>query len=323
MSILGTRVVRTEDPLFLTRGASYTDDLIDERLAGAVHATFVRSQVAHGRIAVRRHDGGPRRPGWWRSSPPTTRDLRRSRRVPMIDEGMTRPLAGHGHGPLRRRHRRRRPHRGALPGRGRRRAGGGRLSTRCPPWSTPRRGPATRCCFPRRPAPTCSPPSGEPAPTDFFAGCEVVVTRGWSTSGWRRCRWRPGPPRPCWGEDGRLHDLVLEPGRAGRRSEHRRRGWGSTPRWCASSPPTSAAGSAPRSARTPSTRSSPGSPRTRPPGALGRDPLGEPGRRCCTAAARTRSSRSAAGATARVSAYRLDVVQDGGAYPRSAACCRC
>ncbi|CCH90449.1 Carbon-monoxide dehydrogenase, molybdopterin binding, large subunit [Modestobacter italicus] len=50
MSILGTRVVRTEDPLFLTRGAVYTDDLVDERLTGALHATFVRSQVAHGRL---------------------------------------------------------------------------------------------------------------------------------------------------------------------------------------------------------------------------------------------------------------------------------
>ncbi len=50
MSILGTRVVRTEDPLFLTRGAVYTDDLTDERLAGALHATFVRSTVAHGRL---------------------------------------------------------------------------------------------------------------------------------------------------------------------------------------------------------------------------------------------------------------------------------
>ena len=51
MSILGTRVVRIEDPLFLTRGATYTDDVVDERLAGAVHATFVRSPVAHARIA--------------------------------------------------------------------------------------------------------------------------------------------------------------------------------------------------------------------------------------------------------------------------------
>src|SRR3978361_2030424 len=50
MSILGTRVVRTEDPLFLTRGAVYTDDLTDDRLTGALHVTFVRSTVAHGRI---------------------------------------------------------------------------------------------------------------------------------------------------------------------------------------------------------------------------------------------------------------------------------
>jgi aerobic carbon-monoxide dehydrogenase large subunit len=51
MSILGTRVVRTEDPVFLTRGATYTDDLTDERLTGALHLTLVRSPVAHARIA--------------------------------------------------------------------------------------------------------------------------------------------------------------------------------------------------------------------------------------------------------------------------------
>jgi carbon-monoxide dehydrogenase large subunit len=49
-SILGTRVLRTEDPGFLTTGAVYTDDLVDERLAGAVRVTFVRSPVAHARI---------------------------------------------------------------------------------------------------------------------------------------------------------------------------------------------------------------------------------------------------------------------------------
>lgn len=51
MSILGTRVLRTEDPAFLTRGGVYMDDLDDERLTGALHATFVRSSVAHARIA--------------------------------------------------------------------------------------------------------------------------------------------------------------------------------------------------------------------------------------------------------------------------------
>jgi carbon-monoxide dehydrogenase large subunit len=50
MSIMGTRVVRTEDPVFLSRGATYTDDLTDERLTGALYLTLVRSPVAHGRI---------------------------------------------------------------------------------------------------------------------------------------------------------------------------------------------------------------------------------------------------------------------------------
>src|SRR3954451_12861319 len=50
LSILGTRVVRTEDPVFLTRGATYTDDLTDERLAGALHLTLVRSPIAHATI---------------------------------------------------------------------------------------------------------------------------------------------------------------------------------------------------------------------------------------------------------------------------------
>ena len=50
MSILGTRVERVEDPRLLTEGATYTDDLHDPRLTGAVHVTFVRSSVAHGRI---------------------------------------------------------------------------------------------------------------------------------------------------------------------------------------------------------------------------------------------------------------------------------
>ena len=50
MSILGTRVLRTEDPRFLTSGGVYTEDVVDERLAGACHVFFVRSPVAHARI---------------------------------------------------------------------------------------------------------------------------------------------------------------------------------------------------------------------------------------------------------------------------------
>ncbi len=50
-SILGNRVLRKEDPKFLTTGGVYVDDLLDEPLlAGAAHVTYVRSTVAHGRI---------------------------------------------------------------------------------------------------------------------------------------------------------------------------------------------------------------------------------------------------------------------------------
>ena len=48
MSILGNRVVRREDPRFLTGHATYIENLA---LPGAVHLHYVRSTVAHGRIA--------------------------------------------------------------------------------------------------------------------------------------------------------------------------------------------------------------------------------------------------------------------------------
>ena len=50
-SILGNRVLRKEDPKFLTTGGKYVDDLLDEPLlATAAHVTYVRSSVAHGVI---------------------------------------------------------------------------------------------------------------------------------------------------------------------------------------------------------------------------------------------------------------------------------
>ncbi len=48
MSILGNRVLRVEDPKFLTTGGVYGDDLPFE---GAAWVTFVRSTAAHARIA--------------------------------------------------------------------------------------------------------------------------------------------------------------------------------------------------------------------------------------------------------------------------------
>jgi carbon-monoxide dehydrogenase large subunit len=50
VSILGTRVLRTEDPGFLSTGGVYAEDVQDERLAGACHVHFVRSTVAHATI---------------------------------------------------------------------------------------------------------------------------------------------------------------------------------------------------------------------------------------------------------------------------------
>jgi carbon-monoxide dehydrogenase large subunit len=93
MSILGTRVVRIEDPLFLTRGAVYTDDLVDERLTGAVHATFVRSQVAHGRLLSVDATAAREAPGV--VAVVTAEDLGDLPPIPaglpMVPEAMTRP----------------------------------------------------------------------------------------------------------------------------------------------------------------------------------------------------------------------------------------
>ena len=91
MSILGTRVVRIEDPLFLTRGATYTDDVVDERLAGAVHATFVRSQVAHGRVLSVDTTAAHKAPGVVAVVTADDIDLDPIPGPPMVPSAMTRP----------------------------------------------------------------------------------------------------------------------------------------------------------------------------------------------------------------------------------------
>ena len=50
MSIMGTRVLRKEDPQFLTAGATYTADVQDPLLAGAAYVHYVRSPLAHASI---------------------------------------------------------------------------------------------------------------------------------------------------------------------------------------------------------------------------------------------------------------------------------
>ncbi|HEX4979075.1 MAG TPA: xanthine dehydrogenase family protein molybdopterin-binding subunit, partial [Acidimicrobiales bacterium] len=48
MSILGNRVLRKEDPLLLTAGGTYVDDVAVD---GAAHVTYVRSTMAHARLS--------------------------------------------------------------------------------------------------------------------------------------------------------------------------------------------------------------------------------------------------------------------------------
>ncbi|WP_199434617.1 xanthine dehydrogenase family protein molybdopterin-binding subunit [Qaidamihabitans albus] len=50
MSISGTRVLRVEDHQLITTGGTYVEDLREDALTGAVHAMFLRSPIAHARI---------------------------------------------------------------------------------------------------------------------------------------------------------------------------------------------------------------------------------------------------------------------------------
>lgn len=60
MSILGNRVLRKEDPKFLTTGGTYVDDVA---LEGAAYVSFVRSTAAHARIASIDLDEARQAPG--------------------------------------------------------------------------------------------------------------------------------------------------------------------------------------------------------------------------------------------------------------------
>ena len=126
MSILGTRVLRTEDPRFLTTGGVYTEDVTDEALDGACHVFFVRSPIAHARIGRVDLSAALAAPGVVAAF--TGADLAD---LPVIEPMMAghaereddQAAAGDRQGPLRRRAGRRRRHRGPVPGRGRGRAG--------------------------------------------------------------------------------------------------------------------------------------------------------------------------------------------------------
>jgi aerobic carbon-monoxide dehydrogenase large subunit len=93
MSILGTRVLRTEDPKFLTTGGVYTEDVMDERLAGSCHVFFVRSPVAHARIQSVDVTPALQAPGVIAAyTAADIGELAPARPMPMMNRQMARPL---------------------------------------------------------------------------------------------------------------------------------------------------------------------------------------------------------------------------------------
>jgi aerobic carbon-monoxide dehydrogenase large subunit len=90
VSILGNRVLRREDPKFLTSGGVYIDDLAGE---GALWATYVRSTMAHARIASIDVEEARTRPGVVAVYTAADFDLPpMPMAMPMFPEGMARPL---------------------------------------------------------------------------------------------------------------------------------------------------------------------------------------------------------------------------------------
>jgi carbon-monoxide dehydrogenase large subunit len=93
MSMIGTRVIRREDPELLTVGGAYIDDLAP---VDALHATFVRSVMAHAEIGAIDTAEAAALPGVVAVLTAADLDLRpMPPTMPMLDQAMTRTwLAG-------------------------------------------------------------------------------------------------------------------------------------------------------------------------------------------------------------------------------------
>ena len=89
MSVLGNRVLRTEDPRMLTTGARYVADL---RLEGVAHAWFVRSTVASGRLLGVDAAEARAQPGVLGVFTAADLDLPDLRPIPMVNQSMDRPV---------------------------------------------------------------------------------------------------------------------------------------------------------------------------------------------------------------------------------------
>ena len=89
MSVLGNRVLRTEDPRMLTEGARYVADLRFERKA---HACFVRSALARGRLTSVETAGARARPGVLGVFDAADLDLPDLPTIPVVNQSMARPI---------------------------------------------------------------------------------------------------------------------------------------------------------------------------------------------------------------------------------------
>jgi carbon-monoxide dehydrogenase large subunit len=90
VSILGNRVLRREDPKFLTTGGVYVDDLAGE---GALWATYVRSTMAHARIVALDVSDARDLPGVVAVYTAADLDLGPlPPAMPLLPEGMSRPV---------------------------------------------------------------------------------------------------------------------------------------------------------------------------------------------------------------------------------------
>ncbi len=89
MSVLGNRVLRTEDPRMLTEGARYVADL---RFDGLAHACFVRSTIAHGRLVGVDTAEAQTQPGVLGVVTAADLDLPDLPAVPVVNRSMIRPV---------------------------------------------------------------------------------------------------------------------------------------------------------------------------------------------------------------------------------------
>ncbi len=89
MSVLGNRVLRTEDPRMLTGGARYVADLQFDHMA---HACFVRSTVARGRLLGVDTAEARAQPGVLGVFTAADLDLPDLKPIPVVNQSMSRPV---------------------------------------------------------------------------------------------------------------------------------------------------------------------------------------------------------------------------------------